>query len=54
VLKLLRDPDRRLRMGEAARAWVTEHYMDRRVLGLTCAFYRSMVLRAVEANRVPA
>ena len=39
VIKLLRDPERRLRMGRAARAWVTEHYSEERVLGLTADYY---------------
>jgi glycosyltransferase involved in cell wall biosynthesis len=43
VLKLLRDTERRRRMGKAARAWVQEHYMDERVLGLTVAYYRSLL-----------
>jgi len=43
VIKLLRDPERRLRMGRAARAWVTEHYSEERVLGLTAEFYLSLV-----------
>ncbi len=46
VLKLLRDPERRLRMGQAARAWVLEHYIDERVLGLTADYY----LRHAEAG----
>jgi glycosyltransferase involved in cell wall biosynthesis len=48
VLKLLGDPGRRRRMGEAARSWVLEHYMDQRVLGLTTAFY--IDLRASAAS----
>lgn len=43
VLTLLRDPDRRLRMGRAARAWVFERFVDARVLGLTAAWYRSLL-----------
>jgi len=43
VIKLLRDPERRLRMGRAARAWVTEHYSEERVLGLTADYYMSLV-----------
>jgi glycosyltransferase involved in cell wall biosynthesis len=43
VIKLLHDPARRRRMGQAARAWVTEHFSDAHVLGLIAAFYRSMV-----------
>lgn len=42
VLKLLRDPERRSRMGRAARAWVLEHYAEARVLGLTADYYRSL------------
>ena len=43
VLKLLRNPERRRRMGAAARAWVVEHFVDERVLGLASAFYRSLL-----------
>ena len=43
VLKLLRDPERRHRMGRAARAWVVEHYSEERVLGLTAGYYRSLL-----------
>jgi glycosyltransferase involved in cell wall biosynthesis len=46
VLKLLRDPEQRLRMGQAARAWVLEHYIDERVLGLTAAYYKRMLAPA--------
>ena len=48
VIKLLRDPDRCHRMGKAARAWVTEHYGDERVLGLTVEFYRSLLVEPGE------
>jgi len=43
ALKLLREPERRRRMGRAARAWVVEHFADRRILGLTAAYYRSLL-----------
>jgi glycosyltransferase involved in cell wall biosynthesis len=43
VVKLLRDPMRRFQMGRAARAWVTEHYSEERVLGLTAEYYRSLL-----------
>jgi len=43
VLKLIRNPERRLRMGLAARAWIIEHYVNSRVLGLTVAFYKSLI-----------
>jgi len=43
VLKLLHDPDRRRRMGRAARAWVRENYMNGYVLSLTVAYYKSLL-----------
>jgi len=46
VIKLLRDPERRMRMGLAARAWVLEHYVKDRVLGSTTAYYRSLLTPA--------
>jgi hypothetical protein len=30
-------------MGLAARAWVLEHFVDKRVLGRTAAFYRALL-----------
>ena len=48
VLKLLGNPDRRRRMGGAARAWVIEHYANQRVLGLTTAYYKSLLTPAAE------
>ena len=42
VLKLLADKERRLRMGEAARAWVRTHFSDQRVLTLATTFYASL------------
>lgn len=39
VLKLLRDPARRQRMGKEARDWVLAHYMEQRVARLTEEFY---------------
>jgi glycosyltransferase involved in cell wall biosynthesis len=52
VLKLLRNPERRRRMGQAARAWVVEHYANRRVLGLITAFYKSLLAPAAQKNLV--
>lgn len=46
VLTLFRNPKRRHQMGIAARAWVAEHYEDRRVLGQTVEFYKSLIKRA--------
>jgi glycosyltransferase involved in cell wall biosynthesis len=43
VIKLLRDPERRRRMGRAARAWVVEHYSEEHVLSLTASYYLSLV-----------
>jgi len=43
VLKLLRNPERRRRMGQAARAWVQENYVETRVLGLTAEFYLGLL-----------
>ncbi len=43
VLKLLRDPERCRLMGAAARSWVIEHFVNEHILGLTCAFYKSLV-----------
>lgn len=54
VLTLLRDPVRRRRMGVAARKWVREHYINRRVLTLTAQFYRSLVEDAGQKTLSPA
>jgi glycosyltransferase involved in cell wall biosynthesis len=51
VLKLLRDPARRRRMGEAARAWVVEHFANERVLGLITAFYKSLLASAAKGEQ---
>ncbi len=55
VLQLLRNPERRCRMGEAARAWVLENYVNGRVLGLTVRCYKSLLERnrPVDTRRVP-
>ena len=42
LLRLLRDPALRSRMGAAARAWIIEHYGNDRVVGLTAGFYRKL------------
>jgi glycosyltransferase involved in cell wall biosynthesis len=51
VLKLIRDPKLRRRMGEAARAWVLEHFLQARVLSMTAEYYRSL-LATVPATRL--
>jgi glycosyltransferase involved in cell wall biosynthesis len=43
IVKLLRDPDERARMGSAGRAWVLEHFTDQRLFGLTTSFYKSLL-----------
>jgi glycosyltransferase involved in cell wall biosynthesis len=52
VLALLRNPERRRRMGVAARAWVRKHYQEERVTGLTSEFYRALLARGMEARAV--
>jgi glycosyltransferase involved in cell wall biosynthesis len=50
-LKLLRDPERRMQMGKAARAWVVEHYDDRRVFGLMMELYKGLMSQPVGKKR---
>jgi hypothetical protein len=38
AVHLICDPERRRRMGRAARSWLVENYGDRRILGLTVEF----------------
>lgn len=45
VLKLLGNPERRRTMGIAARAWVRENYVERRVLETSVDFYRGFLAR---------
>lgn len=54
VLRLLRNPDDRFRMGRAARAWVLERFVNGRVLGLTVGFYRNLLGAADKDQPVPA
>lgn len=46
ILELLRDPDRRQRMGRQARAWILDHFVDKHVLGMAVSYYRSLLVRA--------
>lgn len=46
-LKLLRDPERRLQMGRTARAWVVEHYDDRRAFELMTGLYKGLMSHPV-------
>lgn len=43
VMKLFRDPQRRECMGKAARAWILEHYVEARVVGMTVDYYKSLL-----------
>jgi glycosyltransferase involved in cell wall biosynthesis len=43
VLGLLSNPERRRRMGKAARAWILEHFVNDRVLALTRDCYISLL-----------
>jgi glycosyltransferase involved in cell wall biosynthesis len=43
VVRLLSDYERRRKMGWAARAWVLEHFVNARVLGLTVLYYKSLL-----------
>jgi glycosyltransferase involved in cell wall biosynthesis len=45
VLRLVRNPDVRHRMGRAARAWVIERFVNGYVLGLTASFYKGLLER---------
>jgi glycosyltransferase involved in cell wall biosynthesis len=45
VLKLLGNSERRCRMGQAARAWVSEQYGIDLVLGRTVSYYQSLLHR---------
>jgi glycosyltransferase involved in cell wall biosynthesis len=54
VMKLIRDPKRRRRMGQAARAWILEHYMESRVVGMTVDYYKSLLDARVVASLLSA
>jgi glycosyltransferase involved in cell wall biosynthesis len=54
VLALLRDPERRLRMGRAAQLWTCEHFERDRVIGLNVAFYGQMRWQGATAPLVYA
>ena len=50
VLKLFGDPERCKRMGEAARAWAIDSFVNVHVLMLTIEFYKSLLNREDCAN----
>ena len=33
-------------MGQSARAWILEHYVESRVVGMTVDYYKSLLERA--------
>ncbi len=43
VKKLLRDPERRVQMGRAARAWTVAHYAESHVVGLIVDYYQGLL-----------
>jgi glycosyltransferase involved in cell wall biosynthesis len=43
VIRLIRNPEDRFRMGAAARAWVIEQFVNGQVLGLTVDFYGTLL-----------
>ena len=45
VLKLLGNPERSRRMGQAARAWVLDHYINGQVLALAVRYYKNLLER---------
>jgi len=54
VLKLLGDPQRRERMGIAARAWICERFSNERVLRLAVSFYINLLKpRQVNVHKFP-
>lgn len=50
ILMLRREPERRGRMGRAARAWVLKHYASPRVLDLTVDYYKRLLGTAMAAR----
>lgn len=54
ILKLRRDPQRRSRMGRAARDWVLKHYAAPEVLDLTVDYYKSLLDPSLAARMARA
>jgi glycosyltransferase involved in cell wall biosynthesis len=50
VLQLLGNPERRCRMGEAARAWVLDQYVNGKVLGRTVLYYKALLALNLARN----
>jgi glycosyltransferase involved in cell wall biosynthesis len=53
ILRLLRNPQERRRMGRAARAWVVDQFLTRNVLGLTVDYYNSLLDSAAQSADAP-
>jgi glycosyltransferase involved in cell wall biosynthesis len=53
VLRLIRHPEERLRMGTAARAWVIDEFVNGRVLGLTIGLYEKLLEAAAAEDTIP-
>lgn len=51
LLRLLRHPQERLRMGRAARAWMIERFVNEQVLDLTVSFYRNLIEKSGDAKK---
>jgi glycosyltransferase involved in cell wall biosynthesis len=51
MIAILEHPQRRISMGEAARRWVVQRFVDHRVLGLTVTLYQQLLREAEARNR---
>jgi len=50
LLQLLRNPERRGRMGKEARAWVLDYYVNDHVLSLVVCYYLSLLARNLPSD----
>jgi glycosyltransferase involved in cell wall biosynthesis len=50
VLKIIGSPERQRSMGQAARSWILDHYLESRVLTMTAEYYRSLIESAPPLN----
>jgi glycosyltransferase involved in cell wall biosynthesis len=53
VLRLIRHPGDRHRMGTAARSWVIDQFVNGRVLGLTVSFYKTLLTASERTSATP-
>ncbi len=49
AIRLLRHPELRQQMGQAARRWILQHYAESRVVGLTVEYYKGLLDERVAA-----